>query len=104
MTSMDLVKSNGMLIATQIFAPQPKVKEPAIKHVKLAPNIIRQNTTSCNVTNLLKGVRKEKENSPVFNFNSTVSSEEQVEVEVIDSPFLDEDSHSFIAAEQARLQ
>lgn len=102
MTSMDLVKTNGMLIATQIFAPKPRVKEPAIQHVKLAPSIIRQNVTTCNVTNLLKGVRKEKEHSPALDMSSY--TEEQVEVEVIDSPFLDDDSHSFIASEQARLQ
>ncbi|XP_063423188.1 juxtaposed with another zinc finger protein 1-like [Mytilus trossulus] len=106
MKSVTLTKTKDMLIATQIFAPRVLKKEPAIKHVSMAPNIIRQTSTSCQFTNILKlnkDISHEKLKSPVLSMNSMLASED-VHVDVMETSFLDDESQSFITSEQARFQ
>jgi hypothetical protein len=54
MTSMTLTKTKDMLLATQIFAHKNTRKDPAIKHVSMAPTNFKQTPTSCKFTNILK--------------------------------------------------
>lgn len=103
MTSMTLTKTKDMLLATQIFAHKNTRKEPAIKHVSMAPTNFKQTPTPCKFTNFLKldkNGNHERLKSPVLSMNSLMSlSAEDMHLDI-----MDEESQSFIISEQARFQ
>lgn len=100
---MTLTKTKDMLLATQIFAHKNTRKEPAIKHVSMAPTNFKQTPTPCKFTNFLKldkNGNHERLKSPVLSMNSLMSlSAEDMHLDI-----MDEESQSFIISEQARFQ